>query len=199
MHGQNKYSLINKYMLLIAAGLCFVSMVMSLIVSSTIFFNKELRETHPSMLICMMSLAEFVTCQNAFVFQINAVEFVCYLGLNQVYFNTFKIFNSTLTMELAIKNLVDANITCFKIFQQIQLCLNACLCIDIYFTFKNPFYPSKRRMRMYYVATASIVLGIAPYTQSMLLNQLDWFNHFIEPLLENREIYRNLSNKTLIH
>jgi len=52
---------------------------------------------------------------------------------------------------------------------------------------------------MYYVATACVVFGLAPYTQSMLLNNLDWFQHFIEPLIGNREIYRMLSDKTLIH
>ena len=56
------YNLIKKYMTLIAAAVCLLSMTMSVIVSATIFFNKDLRETHPSMLICMMSLAEFVTC-----------------------------------------------------------------------------------------------------------------------------------------
>ena len=186
-------------MLLIAFFATFVSMFCCVLVSSTIFFNRELRETHPSMLICIMSLAEIITCQNAFIFETNTVDFVCYLGLNEYYFYTLKLIKPNLTMEVAIRHLVDSNITSFKIFQQIQLCFNACLCIDIYLTFKNPFYPSKRRMVIYYISTGIVVVLIAPFTQSVLLNNLDWFNHFIEPLVNNRQIYKMLVDKTLIH
>lgn len=69
-------------MVAIAVIFSMISMLFCVVVSSTIFFNKELRETHPSMLICIMSLAEFITCYNALIFEIGTVDVVCYLGLN---------------------------------------------------------------------------------------------------------------------
>ena len=42
--------------------LACLSMITCLFVSGTIYFDKGLRNAHPSMLLGMMSIAEFVTC-----------------------------------------------------------------------------------------------------------------------------------------
>ena len=74
----------NKMIVLIAAFGC-LSMLLSLLVVVAIYCNKELRDTHPSMLVLMMSLAEFITCYNALVYQLNTVKFVCYWGVEKMY------------------------------------------------------------------------------------------------------------------
>ena len=63
-----------------------------------------------------MSLAEIITCYNALIYEIDAVDFICYTGLNNLYFNSVKWLNPNLTMETAIRHLVNSNILCFKIF-----------------------------------------------------------------------------------
>ena len=47
--------------------IAMVSMLTCLFVSGTIYYDKGLREAHPSLLLGMMSMTEFVTCYSALI------------------------------------------------------------------------------------------------------------------------------------
>lgn len=100
---------------LIAAFGC-LSMLLSLLVVVAIYCNKELRDTHPSMLVLMMSLAEFITCYNALVYQLNTVKFVCYWGVEKMYVDSLRFWQPDITEEVAIRHLVNANVMIFCLF-----------------------------------------------------------------------------------
>ena len=78
-----------------------------------------------------------------------------------------------------------------------QLCFNVCLCIDLFLTFKYPFYPSKRRMKVYYIGTALVLIVIHPFTEGILLNNFDWFNHFIVTIMSKNQVTELISNESL--
>lgn len=73
----------------ITVAICFViailSMITCLFVSGTIYYDKDLREAHPSLLLGMMSMTEFITCYSAFIWQLNTVKVVCYFGMNNLF------------------------------------------------------------------------------------------------------------------
>jgi hypothetical protein len=58
----------------------------------------------------------------------------------------------------AMKYLVGWNLTFFGIYQSVVICLTAFLFLDMILTFKDPFYPSNRRLRSYVVGTVVIVI-----------------------------------------
>ncbi len=62
----------------------FVSMVASLFVALTIFYNRKLNQ-HPSPLIGFMCLCEGISCFNCVVWAIGPVDFACYFGLHYLY------------------------------------------------------------------------------------------------------------------
>ena len=105
----------NKMIVLIAAFGC-LSMLLSLLVVVAIYCNKELRDTHPSMLVLMMSLAEFITCYNALVYQLNTVKFVCYWGVEKMYVDSLRFWQPDITEEVAIRHLVNSNVMIFCLF-----------------------------------------------------------------------------------
>ena len=62
------------------------------------------------------------------------------------------------TLMDSVKTLTEWNIQYFQLFQNVAVCMNAAMCIDLYLSFKNPFYPGGRRMRWYMAGTAVIVV-----------------------------------------
>ena len=73
----------------ITVAICFLiallSMITCLFVSGTIYYDKGLREAHPSLLLGMMSMTEFITCYSALIWQLNTVKVVCYFGMNTLF------------------------------------------------------------------------------------------------------------------
>jgi hypothetical protein len=49
----------------------------------------------------------------------------------------------------ALMFLEESNIQIFKYFQFMGVIFNSCLCIDLYSTYKEPFYPIDRRIKRY--------------------------------------------------
>ena len=45
----------------------------------------------------------------------------------------------------------------YEMFQIASYCLNGCLCVDLFLTFKNPFSPSGRRLKFYFIFTGIVV------------------------------------------
>ena len=60
--------------------MAFLSMVTCLIICSSIIYNKKLRNTHPSMLLALISVSEFGMCYNALIWQLGVVRCSCYFG-----------------------------------------------------------------------------------------------------------------------
>lgn len=85
-----------------------------------------------------------------------------------------------------LKHLVGANQLIFDICQTCSLCLNACLCIDLYITFKDPFKPSGKRLKFYFIFTGVIVtiVNYYNYNQStFLLAPETFFEQYIQPTI----------------
>ena len=61
----------------------------------------------------------------------------------------------------------------------LSFCFNACLSIDMFLTFKNPFYPSGRRTKFYIIGSIIFVCIFSPYFESPLLNDYDFFTQYI--------------------
>lgn len=66
------------------ASIGLVSMVSSLFVAITIFYNPKLR-IHPSKLIGFMCICEGMSCFNALLWVINPIDVSCYFGLHYLY------------------------------------------------------------------------------------------------------------------
>jgi hypothetical protein len=62
-----------------------ISMITCVVICYSIYKNKMLRDSHPSLLIAIMSLCEFITCYHAMVWQLSTVNFACYLELPSLY------------------------------------------------------------------------------------------------------------------
>jgi hypothetical protein len=65
-------------------SIAILSMVCSLFVALTIFYNPKLR-IHPSKLICYMCICEGISCFNALVWAIGPLDIICYFGLHYAY------------------------------------------------------------------------------------------------------------------
>lgn len=143
------------------------SMIASLAVALTIFTNKKLKE-HPNMLIAFLSIANFLSCSNLMVYMIGTPDFVCYFSLASLYQWTYSLINPSFTLLDSIKVLSKANSVNFDVFQIIAVSLSGFSCIDMYLSFKNPFYPGSRRMKIYLIGTAIILALVGPNMKSML-------------------------------
>lgn len=62
-----------------------LSMITCVFVAATIYYDKNLRKAHPSLLLGLMSMSEFATCYSAFLWQLNPVKISCYFGINNLY------------------------------------------------------------------------------------------------------------------
>ena len=65
------------------------------------------------------------------------------------------------------------------------------MCIDLYLTSNNPFYPNSRRIKWYVIGTLLIAIGFKPLTASYLLSPNDLFNDFFKPLALQHEVLKN--------
>ena len=187
----------------------FSSMLLVFIVAMTIKQNKKLREIHPSMLIGLIAVCEFIIAWNLFIYYVGSAKFACYFGVSKLvifWSNLPKVFCNFIVKELGIifdqsfenyhgfklMNEKEAlwliersNIICFEVFQMLVLCLNMMMCIDIFKVFKDPFYPTGRRTKWYIISSCIIVLICYPQSKSILLSSDDFFIMFVMPLVTN--------------
>lgn len=49
-------------------------------------------------------------------------------------------------------------------------------------------------MKVYYIGTALVLIIIHPFTEGILLNNFDWFNHFIVTIMSNHQATELISN-----
>ena len=68
----------------IYSALSIVSMISSIFIAITIFYNPKLR-IHPSKLIGYMAICEALSCFNALIWAINPLDFICYFGLHYMF------------------------------------------------------------------------------------------------------------------
>lgn len=61
------------------SGLAVVSIVFSVVIATTIFYNKKL-SMHPSKLIGYMCLCEAIQCFQALIWLISPYKYACYFG-----------------------------------------------------------------------------------------------------------------------
>jgi hypothetical protein len=61
-----------------------LSMICSIFVAITIFYNEKLR-IHPSKLIGYMCICEATSCYNALVWSIHPKDYICYFGLHYLF------------------------------------------------------------------------------------------------------------------
>lgn len=66
------------------SALSMISMVSSIFIAITIFYNPKLR-IHPSKLIGYMAICEALSCFNALIWAINPLDFICYFGLHYLF------------------------------------------------------------------------------------------------------------------
>ena len=76
--------------------------------------------------------------------------------------------------------------TFFGIYQSAVICLTAFLFLDMILTFKDPFYPSNRRLRYYLIGTTAIVIFQQIYAWGMLLSNNDFFEVYLEPFISRK-------------
>jgi len=77
----------------------------------------------------------------------------------------------------------------YEMFQMIAVCMNAFMCIDLYFSYKNPFFPGKYRMKYYLGGTLFILLTIGLFTKSWLLSPDQEFYQFVLPFFYKSPYY----------
>jgi hypothetical protein len=143
-----------------------------------------------------------MTCWYVLIYQFDVVTFICHNDLNNLFYNgvTFwGMINKDLTEEKVIKILVYSCIILFDFFQKIVLFLNFSLCLDLYLSFKRPFYPNARRLAKYFAATILIVMVTMPATIGAVLESPSGlFKIFFQPLVLRTDNDKNIiGNKIL--
>ena len=184
----------------------FISMVLTVIVAITILKNKKLRSIHPSTMIGLIATCEFIIAYNLLIYYTGSIKFACYFGLSEVWMFSinipFGLINSIIgsmsddpshLLKLinekdALKRLEWANITCFEVFQMLVLCLNIFLCIAIFKVFKDPFFPTRLRVKWYIICSSLIVCICYPFSKSILVSSDDFFKFYFMPMIECKTV-----------
>jgi len=180
-----------------------ISMVMCVFVALSVLLNKKIRDAHPSKIIALISVGEFFTSWSMMIWQFGTVNYVCYTKSHKLYSLTVMLWmyiNSwwysfdkpNLNSKdkewerWSLNKLELANFKCFEVFQTVGVIFNSCLCLDLYLTYKSPFYPVNRRIKLY--ITLAIIMAIISsfVARSFLLTDSDIYKQFIKPLLNNK-------------
>jgi hypothetical protein len=163
-------------------------MFASLIVALTIIFNKKLKG-HPNMLIAYLAIANLGSCWSVLIWAVKTNDVTCYFGWAQTFHKAVWLLNRNFTVEDSIIVLNRANMIAYEMFQMIAVCMNAFMCIDLYFSYKNPFFPGKYRMKYYLGGTLFILLTIGLFTKSWLLSPDQEFYQFVLPFFYKSPYY----------
>lgn len=146
-----------------------VSICASVFVTISIFTVPKLR-SHPNGMIGFISLFEGIACFHTVVWSINSMSYIQFFGLQKLMQYTF-IAPPMMSEEEACKSLCSINrIIGSLFFSLMSLGMNTWLCIDLYLTLKQPFYPAGRRLKYYllfsFLFSASIVTVLAIYSSA---------------------------------
>lgn len=107
--------------------------------------NKNLL-AHPNKLIFFMCIAEAVAAWHAILAHLGIAQVICYFNLQDLLaWSTFDLRTEPQYIQLLERS--NFNILSFAEF--FSLALNSFLCLDIFYTLRNPFYPHERRMKFY--------------------------------------------------
>ena len=99
-------------------------------------------------------------------------------------------------MANAIKDLIKIPLVLYDICQMTSLFLNLFFCIDLYLTFRNPFYPNGRRLNWYFTGTAFFVVIFCCITTSVLMDPSSYFKEYLEPVIDdNSKIADKISSR----
>lgn len=58
------------------------------------------------------------------------------------------------------------------------IAINACFCIDLFLSSKNPFAIGARRMKFYYISIILAVILISPFTRTWLSSPKQYFLNY---------------------
>jgi hypothetical protein len=83
----------------------------------------------------------------------------------------------------SIQLLEKSNIQMFEVFTTLCIFVNICLCMDVFFVFRNPFYPTRLRTKWYISFSLIGVFCVKPFQRSMLYKSNDFFRLFVGPLI----------------
>jgi len=186
-------------------------MVMCVFVAMSVLLNKKIRDAHPSKIIALISVGEFFTSWSMMIWQFGTVNYLCYTKSYKLYTLTVKLWmkinwwysfdkpnlnsGSKEWERYSLNKLELANFKCFEIFQIVGVVFNSCLCLDLYLTYKSPFYPVNRRIKLY-ITLAVITSIISSFVaRSFLLTDFDIYKQFIKPLLNNKIIIEDSKYK----
>jgi len=81
----------------------FISMFFCIIVAMTILYNKKLRELHPSLILGLMAICEYINSYCLFIYRIGTVRFSCYWAIPYV-------FSTMLNFPKALPNHIYKNV-----------------------------------------------------------------------------------------
>ena len=76
---------------LVAFTIMVLSCTTSIFVVYVIFSNKEIRDAHPSKLLAMMSVCEFVSCSQVFIWLVGAGRLACYFKMDSFYYRMLNV------------------------------------------------------------------------------------------------------------
>ena len=97
--------------------------------------------------------------------------------------------------EIVIKTIVEWVTVIFDVNMDAILLFNMMLCIDLYLTCSNPFYPNGRRIKWYIAIVAVIILVMKPLSASYFLGTNAIFDDYFQPLTLQHEVLVNKITK----
>jgi len=118
----------------------------------TTLWNEKLN-THPYKLISLIALID------ATYFLIyNTIENICNFKLYTIFAYTVLWDGSESRQKESLIFLINISILLFRFLFMLSFLLNSFLCLDLYLTVKNPFYPAHRRMKFYILYSVIVTL-----------------------------------------
>lgn len=168
-----------------------LSLFLCISTGAYILMKKEYRDAHPNELIAVICICEFVTCWMVLLYQFDTVNFICKNGLDRLFVETLTLWGwitSSYEKKDASELLSYCVIVLFDLFQKMVLSLNFFLCIDLYLSFRTPFYPNRRRLTKYFIFSIIITLVTLPITiSSDLLGPTELIKFYFEPVIFNTD------------
>jgi hypothetical protein len=123
----------HNYINFIYSAMAIPSILGSVLVALTIFYNKKLK-VHPSPLIAYICICEAISCYNGLVWAVSSPYVICYFDLLYIFEATVKFYVPSVEPHDTYELLCLTNEVMFQYFQLASLFLNLCLCIDLILT-----------------------------------------------------------------
>ena len=133
-----------------------------------------------------------MTCWSILIYSLDPVYVICYFNVDDnVYWMTSLLNFAPEKKEELIKTIVHWLIVIFDVNLDAILLFNIMLCVDLYLTCNNPFYPNGRRIKWYIAITALVILCIKPISASYMLSPTSMFDDYFKPLTLQHEALVN--------